>query len=58
MLLVGPHAPLPSSIANYLAKQGCQIQGLVFGGPLAVGDDVLAALEAAVVPLGGCPAVP
>ena len=58
MLLVGPHAPLPSSIANYLAKQGCQIQGLVFGGPLAVGDDVLAALEAAVGSMVACPPVP
>ena len=59
MLLVGPHAPLPSSIANYLAKQGCwKIQELVFGGPLAVGDDVLAALEAAVGSMVACPPVP
>jgi len=57
-LLVGPHAPLPSPIANYLAKQGCQqIQELVFGGPLAVGDDVLAALEAAVGSIVACPAM-
>jgi len=60
MLLVGPHAPLPSPIANYLAKQGCPIQGYVFGGPLAVGDDVIVALEAAVASIGGCggPAMP
>jgi len=47
MLLVAPHAPLPAPIAQYLATQPITL-GVVFGGPLAVGDDVLAALAAAV----------
>ena len=48
MLLVGPHAPLPAPIASYLGTQANDIQGYLFGGPLAVDDDVLAALEAAL----------
>ena len=53
MLLVGPHAPIPSPIADYLA-QACQILGYAFGGPLAVGDDALAGLEAAVGSMAVC----
>jgi hypothetical protein len=48
MLLVEPTAPLPPSIAAYLATLTSGTQGYVFGGPLAVGDDVEAALGAAV----------
>jgi ell wall binding domain 2 (CWB2) len=48
MLLVNTHAPLPSLIASYLNSLAPGTQGFVFGGPLAVGDDVLVALDAAV----------
>jgi hypothetical protein len=48
MLLVPPSGPLPSSIENYLSGVASSLtSGTVFGGPLAVGDDVLAELEAA-----------
>ena len=40
--------PLPRTIAAYLATLSAGTRGYVFGGPLAVGDDVLAALQAAV----------
>ena len=50
MLLVNTHTPLPTPISAYLhsfqALIGPAVQGYVFGGPIAVGDDVLAALEA------------
>jgi putative cell wall-binding protein len=48
LLLVNPSAPLPSEITPYLATLATGTQGYVFGGPLAVGADVLAALQAAV----------
>jgi hypothetical protein len=44
MLLVEPSTPLPASIAAYLAGNTQLIKGYLFGGPLAVGDDVQAAL--------------
>jgi hypothetical protein len=46
MLLVQPSGPLPPSIASYLSHAASTLtQGYLFGGPLAVGDDVLAELE-------------
>jgi hypothetical protein len=46
MLLVNPTAPLPASIAAYLsAGVGRFAMGTIFGGPLAVNDSVLLALE-------------
>jgi putative cell wall-binding protein len=48
LLLVNPSAPLPSEVTPYLATLATGTQGYVFGGPLAVGADVLAALQAAV----------
>ncbi len=48
VLLVNPSAPLPSSISSYLGTLAAGATGFVFGGPLAVGPDVLAALRAAV----------
>ena len=48
MLLVNPAAPLPAPISVYLAFLAPGTPGYVFGGPLAVGGDVLAALQAAV----------
>ncbi len=48
LLLVNPTAPLPTEILPYLASLAVGTQGYVFGGPLAVGADVLAALQAAV----------
>ena len=48
VLLVNPSAPLPTSISSYLGSLAAGATGYVFGGPLAVGPDVLAALRAAV----------
>jgi len=48
VLLVNPSAPLPASISSYLGTLAAGATGYVFGGPLAVGPDVLAALRAAV----------
>ncbi len=48
ILLVNPSAPLPAEITPYLATLAAGTQGYVFGGPLAVGADVLSALQAAV----------
>ena len=48
LLLVNQSAPLPDEITPYLASLEPSAQGYVFGGPLAVGADVLAALQAAV----------
>jgi hypothetical protein len=48
LLLVNQSAPLPVEITPYLASLEPGAQGYVFGGPLAVGADVLAALQAAV----------
>jgi hypothetical protein len=47
VLLVRPAAPLPGGVAGFLANAGKLTQGYLFGGPLAVGADVLAALVAA-----------
>ncbi len=44
MLLVGTHLPVPPSIDGYLQQATDVTHGYVFGGPLAVGDDVAAAL--------------
>ncbi len=48
ILLVNIHAPLPTPLATYLNSLTPRTQGYVFGGPLAVGDDVLGALDAAI----------
>jgi hypothetical protein len=46
VLLVQPSGPLPPSIDSYLSGVASTLtQGYLFGGPLAVGDDVLAELE-------------
>jgi hypothetical protein len=44
MLLVEPSVPLPTGIASYLTGDGDLTGGYLFGGPLAVGNDVQAAL--------------
>lgn len=44
MLLVNTHAPLPLPIASYISGLGETAFGWVFGGPVAVGDDVLEAI--------------
>ena len=44
MLLVEPSVPLPSSVASYLVGNTQMLNGYLFGGPLAVGSDVMAAL--------------
>jgi hypothetical protein len=48
MLLVNTTVPLPGPISGYLNTLAVGTPGYVFGGPLAVGDDVLAALDAAI----------
>jgi hypothetical protein len=48
LLLVNPSAPLPFEILPYLASLAPGTQAFVFGGPLAVGPDVLAALQSAI----------
>jgi hypothetical protein len=48
LLIVNPSAPLPPEILPYLASLTPGTPGVVFGGPLAVGPDVVAALAAAV----------
>ena len=48
LLLVNPSAPLPPEITPYLATLALGTQCYVFGGLLAVGADVLSALQAAV----------
>ena len=42
---MNPTAPLPTEITPYLATLAIGTQGYVFGGPLAVGADVLAAFR-------------
>ncbi|MGH9043498.1 MAG: cell wall-binding repeat-containing protein [Acidimicrobiales bacterium] len=44
VLLVNPSLPLPSPIADYLGGDPALKSGYLFGGPLAVGGDVAAAL--------------
>jgi hypothetical protein len=47
VLLVQPSGPLPAAIASYLVGVAPTLaQGYLFGGPLAVGADVLSELEA------------
>ena len=48
VLLVNTNAPLPGPIIGYLNTLAVDTPGYVFGGPLAVGDDVLSTLQAAV----------
>jgi hypothetical protein len=48
ILLVNPSTPLPPEIVPYLASLTIGTQCYVFGGPLAVGPAVLAALQAAI----------
>ena len=48
VLLVNTNAPLPGPISGYLATLAVGTPGVVFGGPLAVADNVLPALQAAV----------
>jgi hypothetical protein len=48
ILLVNPSTPLPPEIVPYLNSLAVGTQCYVFGGPLAVGADVLTALQAAV----------
>ena len=48
VLLVNTHAPLPLPISAYLFTLAVGTPGIVFGGPVAVGNDVLPALQAAV----------
>jgi hypothetical protein len=48
LLLVNQSTPLPPEITPYLNSLAVGTQGYVFGGPLAVGAAVLAALQAAV----------
>ena len=46
MLLVEPSGPLPTSITGYTSNASPTLShGYLFGGPLAVGDDVLRELE-------------
>jgi hypothetical protein len=57
MLLVPPSGPLPETISGYLASITSTLnQAYLFGGPLAVSDEVLAELEAAAG--GGTPPPP
>ncbi len=47
LLLVAPAGPLPSAVLAYLGAVGAGVTtGLLFGGPLAVSDQVLAELDA------------
>ena len=48
MLLVNTHYPLPASIGAYLATLTPATQGYVFGGYLAVGFDVIEAIDQAL----------
>jgi Cell wall binding domain 2 (CWB2) len=48
LLLVNPTTPVPPEITPYLAGLTLGSQGYVFGGPLAIADAVLTALQAAV----------
>jgi len=57
LLLVNPSAPLPSSITAYLVSNTSLAKGYLFGGPLAVGDDVLAALQDPLQPLPAPPPI-
>ena len=46
ILLVPPSGPLPTAISQYLSSVGSGLSGgTLYGGPLAVGNDVLAELD-------------
>jgi hypothetical protein len=45
LLLVNPAGALPGAVSSYLNSTSSLTQGYLFGGPLAVGDDVLSELE-------------
>lgn len=48
MLLVAPSGPLPPTVSGYLSATSDTLgQGYLFGGSLAVGNDVLSELESA-----------
>jgi len=44
MLLVTPHRPIPPSINDYITQPTQITHGYVFGGPVAVGDDIAGSL--------------
>ena len=46
ILIVQPSGPLPAAVATYLSSSSTLAQGYLFGGQLAVGDDVAAELAA------------
>ncbi|MGH9006225.1 MAG: cell wall-binding repeat-containing protein [Acidimicrobiales bacterium] len=48
ILLVNPGSPLPPEITPYLATLAASTKAYVFGGPLAVGPDVVTALQLAI----------
>jgi hypothetical protein len=49
MLLVPPSGALPSDVAQYLSDVASGLTGgTVYGGPLAVGDDVLGEIQSAI----------
>jgi hypothetical protein len=48
VLLVSTHTPLPPTISVYLATLASGTPGYVFGGPIAVGNDVVDAIVAIV----------
>jgi hypothetical protein len=48
VLLVNTHTPLPPTISAYLETLAHGSPGYVFGGPIAVGDDVVDAIVALV----------
>jgi len=51
MLLVAPDGPLAPYIAVYLQSVSDTVRlGTVFGGPLAVGEDVVSELDSAIAP--------
>lgn len=44
VLLLMPTPPIPTSVAGYLTRTTTTAQGFLFGGPLAVDDDVMLAV--------------
>jgi hypothetical protein len=48
VLLVATHTPLPAMVRGYLTTLSPGTPGFVFGGPLAVGHDVVVAIHAVV----------
>ena len=45
MLLVSQSVPIPAEIADFLNLHTSIVTGFLFGGPLAVGEDVVTAIE-------------